>query len=240
MVSNSLPPLPAQSLLTLKGLVTVSGGRASTMKDYGALKTAIANVNPSSTAMASYQPSNKPQACPAIGDSWVAHQSLPPTPDEQTCQCMFSTLSCIPSPRLAVKAYGDLFGSLCGMPGNPCSGISGNTQTGVFGAYSMCNSTQQLGYVLDQYYQSQKSAKGACDWQGQAVLTQASTAADGCAARLSSASASNVFAATATAPAGSSNVAVPIAIRNAFTIGDFAVGLYVFVAMIAGAGVVLL
>jgi len=210
------------------------------MADYDTLKTAIAEVRPSSTAMAAYNPTNSPQPCPAVGDAWRADKSLPPTPDEKTCQCMFSTLRCVPSSRLAVKAYGDLFGSVCGTPSNPCAGISANTQTGVYGAYSMCNSTQQLGYVLDQYYQSQKSASGACDWQGQAVLVSQGTPASDCSARLSSASASNVFAATATAPAGSSNVAVPIPMRNAFTIGEFAVGLYLFVAMIAGAGFVLL
>jgi len=223
------------------GLVTVSGGKASTMRDYGALQTVIAEVNPSSTAMGSYTPTNSPQACPAVNDNWLAHPNLPPTPDEQTCQCMFNSLRCVPSSRLAVKAYGELFGSVCGTASKPCAGITGNTQNGVFGAYSMCNATQQLGYALDQYYQSQKSAAGACDWQGQAVLLPAAAAAAGdCGARLSSASASNVFAATATAPAGSPNMAGPMSIRNAFTIGDFAIGLYVCVAMIAGAGFIIL
>ncbi len=153
---------------------------------------------------------------------------------------MFNSLSCVPATNLDPNSFGTLFGNVCGQSGSPCTGISSNVTTGVYGAFSMCNSTEQLGYALDTYYHSQNSASTACDWNGQAKVVQGATPASSCQAILSSASASNSFAATATAASSSSSIAVPMPMKNAFTIRDFAVGLYVVVAMIAGAGLVVL
>lgn len=230
------------------GLVTLSGGKASTMKNYGALKTVIAKVSPSSTAMASYNPTNSPAACPPLNANWQANSNLPPTPNKATCECMYNSLSCTVSSNVDEENYGSLFGTVCGLKGNPCTGIQGNTTTGVFGAFSMCTPKQQLGFALDAYYKSQNSAKDACDFKGQASLATPKSAASSCSALLSSASASNSFAATATAAktgsgssaTGTKNVAAPIPIQNAFTIGNLAVGAYVLVAMATGAGMMML
>jgi len=195
--------------------------------------------------MSAYKPTNSPAACPNLNDEWVSSEFLPPVPNRATCECMFKSLSCVPAKGLSVKKYGDLFGSICGQPGNPCAGISKNVTTGVYGAYSMCNSTQQLGYALDTYYQSQKSASSACDWDAQAVVQQPQQVNSNCDSLLASASASNSFAATATAGSGSgsstgTNAAVPRPMTAVFTLGEMAVGLYVLVAAGAGARMVLL
>ncbi|KAK3936637.1 beta-1,3-glucanosyltransferase [Diplogelasinospora grovesii] len=230
------------------GLVSISGSSASTMKDYDTLKTRMASVNPSSTSMAAYTPTNSPAACPALGSDWAANgDTLPPTPDDNLCNCMFNSLSCVPAASTNVTAYGDIFGYICGASPSACAGINGNTTTGVYGAYSMCNSTQQLGYVLDAYYKSQGSASTACDFNGQAVVAKPAAAQSSCSASLASASSVNAVAATATSASGtgsgsttSSNVAAPVPMKNLFTMGDMAVGLYVVVAMGVGAGMVML
>lgn len=228
------------------GLVSISGNSASTMKNYNALKTVIASVKPSSTAMNAYNPTNSPQPCPAVNANWNAAQALPPTPNKATCECMAATLSCVVSKGLATKDYGTLFGQICGMPGNPCAGINGNTTTGVFGAYSMCTDAQKLSYVLDTYFQQQGGKADACGWNGSASRAQPAAAASSCTPLLNSASASNSFAATATqaAPTGTGapgkNAAMPLPVQTAFTLGEFAVGLYAVVAMVAGAGVMAL
>lgn len=228
------------------GLVSISGSSAVTQKDFAPLSTRMASIKPSSTAMDAYTPTNSPQACPAISDDWkVKGDILPPTPDQNLCDCMFKSLSCVASSRLDVEDYGDIFKYVCGETPKACAGISGNTTTGVYGAYSMCNATQQLGYVLDSYYKSQKSAAGACDFDGQAVVVKAASANEGCSASLSSASSANSVAATATgagsgSAAKSSNFAAPVPMRQAFAMGDLAVGLYVVVAMGVGAGMVML
>ena len=83
------------------GLVKVSNGAASTMKDYDTLKTKIAAVNPSSTSQDAYNPTNSPAACPDTGSNWaVKGGSLPPTPDKELCDCMFKSLSCVPAKNL--------------------------------------------------------------------------------------------------------------------------------------------
>jgi hypothetical protein len=225
----------------VQGLVKVSGNTASTMKNYDVLQSKLAAINPSTTSSKAYNPTNSPQACPNIGPTWQANEQLPPTPNSDVCNCMFNSLSCVPQPNLDSKSYGSIFGFICGKNAALCAGISENTMTGVYGAFSMCNDTQKLGNVLDAYYKSLNSASGACDFQGQAMTTAPAAAAASCSAILSSASAANSFAATATAASSkSSNVAAPVPIKNAFTIGEFTVGLYVLVAMGVGAGMLVL
>jgi len=216
------------------------------MKNYNALKTVIASVDPSSTASSAYSPTNSPASCPDLTQNWQASgDNLPPTPDSALCDCMFNSLACQPKANLDPDNYGDIFGFICGAKPQACQGISGNTSTGVYGAYTGCNDKQKLGYVLDQYYKSLNNAADACDFKGQAVINKAPSASGSCSAALSSASAANSVAATATQASGSStatnsNVAAPVSMKALFSIGDVAVGLYVLVAMGVGATMVIL
>jgi len=209
----------------------------------------MAKVDPKGVDESSYTSSNKPQECPAVSTNWkVKGDSLPPTPDEKLCECMYKSLSCVPSRNLSPKDYGPIFGFICGAKGNACAGIDAHTDTGVYGAFSMCTPQQKLGHVLDAYYRSQKSAAGACDFEKQAVLQKPAAADASCKEGLASASVQNSIAATATSGASgaagtaakSSNFAAPVPMKNLFTMGDMAVGLYAVVAMGVGAGMVLL
>jgi len=213
------------------------------MKNYKVLSSKIAAATPSSTSSSAYTPTNSAQSCPPLDDNWVASNSLPPTPNQELCDCMFNSLTCVPAKGLALKDYGAIFDYICDASKESCVGINGDVTSGVFGAYSMCGAKEKLGYVLDAYYKNQNMASSACDFDGQAVLTSAPAAASTCSKILSSASAANSVAATATGAGGaakSSNIAAPIPIKNAFTIGELAVGLYAVVAMGVGAGMVLL
>jgi hypothetical protein len=210
------------------------------MANYDALKTVMSSVAPSATSMDAYTPTNSPAACPDLNKSWqVKGESLPPTPDASLCECMFASLSCVPASSTSPKDYGDIFNYVCSETPDACAGISGNTTSGVYGAFSMCNATQQLGYVLDQYYKSQNNAAGACDFEGKATI-QRGAADSTCSAALSSASAG----ATSTSGADSqtsSNAAVARGpVKAMFGLADAAVGLYVLMAMGVGAGMVLL
>lgn len=200
--------------------------------------------------MAAYEPTNSAAACPAIGASWAAASSLPPTPDSELCECMFNSITCAPSSSLDEDDYGEIFGYVCGQDPDSCAGVNGNATTGVFGAYSMCNSTQKLGYVLDTYYKAQKSASDACDFDGKAVTQSAGSSSGDCKSKLASASSANAVAATATAGTGSSgssssssgsssssSLATPLHMKSFFSVGDMAVGLWAVMAMGAGAAV---
>ena len=197
-----------------------------------------------------YKPTNSPAECPGVGSSWgVKGNVLPPKPDSELCDCMFEALSCVPSDDTEAKEYGDMFGYICSENPDACKGINGNTKTGVYGAYSMCNAKQQLGYVLNEYYNAQNQAKSACDFKGKATIQEAKSN-DKCAPQLAAASSANEVAATATGadsstPTGSGsddkdNAAAGLPIRNLFVLGDLAVGMYVAVAAAVGASMVLL
>ncbi|EFX00365.1 glycoside hydrolase family 72 [Grosmannia clavigera kw1407] len=233
------------------GLVTVDGTSASTLAGYSRLKSVIATVSPSSTAMSAYTATNSPASCPTIDASWKASDTLPPTPDNTTCDCMYSSLSCIPATGLNSSAYAGLFGQVCGLSSSACAGINGNTSTGVYGAYIMCSAEQKVAYVLNEYYKEQSSASTACDWDSQAQVVKAASVAASCSTRLAAASSSNSYAATATAKgtstskttstSKSSSSSKSAAAGNPMrSLGDLTVGLYVVVAMLAGASMVLL
>ncbi|KAI7775077.1 hypothetical protein LA080_007413 [Diaporthe eres] len=232
------------------GLVSVvDSSSVKEFKAYTSLSSRIAAATPSSVAMDAYSPTNSAAACPAIGASWAAASSLPPTPDDSLCECMFNSISCAPSSSLSEDDFGEVFGYICGADPDSCAGVNGNASTGVFGAYSMCNSTQKLGYVLDTYYKAQKSASDACDFDGKAVTQSGSSSGD-CKTKLASASSANAVAATATAGSGSSgsssgssssstssSLATPLHMKSFFSVGDMAVGLWAVMAMGAGAAV---
>jgi hypothetical protein len=165
---------------------------------------------------------------------------------------MQSSLSCVHADDLDTKDFGDIFGFICGKSPEVCAGINGDPSTGVYGAYSMCEDAAKLDYVLDAYYQSQKKASTACDFNGQAQVVSPK-AASTCSAALASASAINKQAATATAPVGagstsgskgaatSTNAAVAgRPVSHLLSMGEISVALYMGVAMLAGGAMIVL
>merc|ERR1711939_1274815 len=93
------------------------------------------------------------------------------------CSCMYNSLKCVISSDVDQDNYGDLFGTVCGLgDGSQCDGITANATTGNYGAYSMCNSTEQIAFVLNQYYQAQSGSNqaSACDFDGSAATNSVS------------------------------------------------------------------
>ncbi|KAI0977295.1 family 72 glycoside hydrolase [Xylaria arbuscula] len=237
------------------GVAKVSGDDVKTLKNYDVLKTKLAAVKPSSTSMSAYEPTNSPAACPAISDNWKVAKTLPPTPDGDLCDCMFKSLSCAPANNLQAKGYGDIFGYICSQDENACAGIKHDTEAGVYGPYSMCNAKEQLGHVLDAYYNNQNKDSTACDFDGSAEVQSSPKVESSCEASLDKASTAVAVAATATANSSgtgsgsgsgsdseTSGNAAPGTMPSGpiFTIGSMAIGLYVLVAMGTGAAMVAL
>lgn len=217
------------------------------MDDFYTLEKAVNAADPTGPSMDSYTTSNQPASCPALSDHWHAAPGLPPTPNADLCSCMTASRTCVRAANLDTKAYADIFGYICGQEASACKGISGNTTTGVYGAYSMCSVGQQLDYVLDAYYKSQNSASSACDFNGQATL-QTAAQNSSCTSELAKASSYNSEVATATAAVSSSkstsssskdSFAMPGAtVARVGSFGDYAVGLYMVVSVVVGAGMV--
>jgi hypothetical protein len=230
------------------GLVSVEGSSVSTLADFNAWSTQIAAVSPTGVNSASYSPTNTVgQACPTVGSSWQAAASaLPPTPNQSVCSCMMSTLVCTANPNINGTEIASLFSNVCGyIGGKACIGIGGNTATGVYGPYSMCNATEQLSYAFNAYYLAESSAASACSFGGNANIVKAAGAASSCSSVLAAASSSVSAAATATGGAASSSTskkseASGMTFGATLGMGKVAFVGFTIVAVLSGAGMVLL
>ncbi|TPR09813.1 Fungal specific transcription factor domain family protein [Aspergillus niger] len=187
----------------------------------------------------------------SVIDSTSAKASpLPPTPDSDLCECMVDAATCTVKDSLDSDDIGDLMGEVCGMMS--CSGITGNGTTGKYGAYSMCNSKQQLVFVLNEYYEKQKSAgnaASACSWGGSATTKSATSATGSCKTYMSEAGTAGTGLVTseATATAGSSgstasstSVSSTSAGAKAVHVGYFQLAVYVAVAVVSGFAMIML
>ncbi|KAM0694193.1 hypothetical protein Q7P36_006320 [Cladosporium allicinum] len=167
------------------GLVSVDGDNVSKREDFSYYSSQIATVSPSGVNMNSYSASKTAAACPTESGSWNAKSSpLPPTPNKQLCACMYNSLTCAPNADLDAESVGELFGTVCGLgDGSQCDGIAANASTGDYGAYSMCNATEKLGWIMDAYYQAQDSTNqaSACDFDGSAATKSGASPSGVCA-----------------------------------------------------------
>ncbi|RDW82563.1 hypothetical protein BP6252_03675 [Coleophoma cylindrospora] len=219
------------------GLVSVSGASATPLADYSAWSSEIAAVTPSIVSSAAYTPTNTVQQdCPAVASTWlVAATGLPPTPNQALCDCMMASLTCKTSSSLKASDVGTLFGQVCAYNnGRPCAGITTNTTTGVYGAYSMCNATEQLSYAFNAYYQEQGSSSQACDFAGNAVTVKAAATAASCSSAFAQASvtgSSGTSGGSAAASSTKKSSADALYVPKSITMGS-----YYLVAYMAGMG----
>ena len=207
----------------------------------------MASISPSSTNSASYTPSNSPQACPAIASGvWEAKSSpLPPSANPALCACMMASLSCTVKSTTSQDDYGTLFSQACGYSSSICQGIIANASTGTYGAYSVCNSTEKLSFAFNQYFLSQNKQANACNFGG-AAQTQASASATGtCGSLLSQAGTAGTGIVTSSPTGGAASSSSHKAAAGAVTIprfdfGILTLGLYVSLAAMVGAGMILM
>lgn len=170
--------------------MSVSGDSVSTLADFNYLSSQLAQIDPTGVNANSYSPTNTAaQSCPTVGSAWQASSDLPPTPNQQLCECMFNALTCVPN-NVSPDDAGDLFGIVCGLGENTCAGITANATNGVYGAYGMCNPTQQLGWALNSYYEQQAAAgngASACAFSGSAKSQSPASPTGTCASLISQA-----------------------------------------------------
>lgn len=177
------------------GLVLVAGDTVLTLVDFANLKLQLALVLPLTTSVAATTLGAVPAAlaaaflCPAEYVDWAALTNLPPTPDEQICGCMQQSLQCVVLPSVLQKDYSDLYAYVCDHV--LCDGVNGNGTTGEYGAYSGCNATEKINFVLNLYYLEAGGGDSNCDFLGSATLQLAATASL-CAAYLLLAGASGL------------------------------------------------
>ncbi len=156
------------------GLVSIDKGKVKTLTDYGYLSSEIAKVTPKGVKSADYTPTatGEFQCPPTDGPNWKAALELPPTPNEDLCDCVHKGLKCVLADDVDEDDYSELFGIVCGK--GDCSSITANGTTGVYGAFSGCQPKEQLSVVLNQYYLDNDSSDSACNFDGMATLQSSS------------------------------------------------------------------
>ncbi|KAF2105778.1 beta-1-3-glucanosyltransferas-like protein [Lophiotrema nucula] len=221
------------------GLVNISDNSVVPNPDFTSLRNQLSTIDPTITQSSDYHPSTDAPACPTTGASWEAVASpLPPSPNNQLCQCMAASLECnVKSDD--EKLYADTFDYVCGANSDFCEGIAHNATTGSFGAYGACNPKEQLAWVVNQYYVGNNKASTNCDFSGVATVQSAATSS-GCAELLSAAGtagtgivASPTGKGTAGATAASSSKSKGAAAPGVSTPAFFEYGSVMFVGYVA-------
>lgn len=167
------------------GLVSVSGTKVKTLSDFNNLKTQLASISPSTAKSSDVTTSSGTFACPATGSDWSAATSLPPTPDNDTCECLYQSLSCVIDSDVDEDDYADLYSYICNEIS--CSDISANGTSGKYGDYSFCSAKAKLSYVMNKYYKKNGGKSSDCSFGGSASLKSA-TSGSSCSSALSAAS----------------------------------------------------
>ncbi|KAL4890553.1 Glucanosyltransferase-domain-containing protein [Aspergillus ambiguus] len=233
------------------GLVSVIDSTSvSKLADFTYYSSEIASATPSGTNKASYTPTNTAlQSCPAVNSKWQATQTpLPPTPNEELCDCMSGAAACVVKDSVSTSKYSDLFSTICGM--TECDGVFANGTTGTYGAYGMCNAKAQLNFLLNKYYTEQNSQASACSFGGSATTTATTKATGTCSVLMKEAGTAGTGTVTSkptgTADAasasssGSSGAGAPMAASSMVTVGSFQLGAYAVTAAVAALGMVFL
>lgn len=147
-----------------------------------------------------------------------------------------ASLTCKAASSVKDSDVGTLFGQVCAYnSGRPCTGITTNTSTGVYGPYSMCNSTEQLSYAFNAYYLEQDSSSQACDFAGNAVTVKAAATAASCSSAFAQASITG-SSGSSTGGAAASSSTKKSAADALYVPKSIAMGSYYLVAYMVGMG----
>lgn len=226
-------------------MVELDDGKAKKLKDFGAFKKQMEKVDPKGTTLDEYTAKNiELRQCPNISGTWKAHEKLPPTPNRELCKCMVKSLSCKAKDDIDPEDLGDLFSSVCGMDKEACAGFATNPKKGSYGAYSMCNPTEQLSHAYNTYYELNGKKDTACDFDGTAELDDAEKPEGNCAKLIKEAGKDGSGTVNAAPTAGDgegsasgTSAASPLAIPS-FNFGILSLSAYLVCAMTAGAGMI--
>lgn len=233
------------------GLVSLVGSSISTKSDYNSFSTEIVKATPTGVNSASYTVTNTAlQACPTVDSLWKASSTLPPTPDEDLCNCMSKSLTCVVSDSVSSDDYGTLFDLLYGFGVTDyVSGIATNATSGEYGAYSMCELKDQLSWAMNAYY-SVQSAKGnganACDFSSSATTQSATTSGSACSTKLAAVGTAGTGTASGSTATGtgssssSSGAAYPGASPSAVFVGTWQLSAYILTAVLSGGAMLFL
>jgi len=150
------------------GLVKIDSNTAVTeFQDFSYLAEQLNNANPTGAKQSdpiTVQPYlyNCPPTDP---DNFLASSAaLPPSPNENSCSCMYNSLQCVidisSSTPASIAAAADFACS----HGAACDDVNTNSASGVYGTWSACDDIQRASYILNSYYQNNRRQVSACNF----------------------------------------------------------------------------
>ncbi|KAG0696269.1 carbohydrate-binding module family 43 protein/Glycoside hydrolase family 72 protein [Suillus ampliporus] len=204
---------PATSVQGQFGMVTIStdGSTVTTSSDFTSLQAQYAAVSPPTSPAQSTAGTTSYPSCPQQNSTWLAANTLPPTPNLAACQCLENNLSCQFTPTTSnysaiVGSLLDYACSLIGQVGGNCNAIATNGTTGQYGAVSECDPTVMLSYVMSEYYVATGANAQSCSFGGNGTVnSKAPSSASGANSVASSCLASATSTSVPTLPAGASS-----------------------------------
>ncbi|RAL13743.1 uncharacterized protein BO97DRAFT_476910 [Aspergillus homomorphus CBS 101889] len=234
------------------GLVSVSGNSVSPLKDFSNLSSQMQKATATGVNSNSWSATNTATStCPSVASAWEASSTLPPSPNDDLCNCMEKSLSCVVKDSVSSKKYSDVFDYICGLKdGKYCAGQTSNSTSGVYGAYSVCSTKQQLNFVMNQYFSAEGAQASACDFSGKGTTTSSTAPSGTCSSLLKEAGTGGLGQVTSSPTGGaaaasassshSEGAAGMVASPMAVSVGSWQLGAYAVTAVGAALGMILL
>lgn len=124
--------------------ISSDGKTVTTGDDFARLQAQYNNVSFIENPNQSGAGSTSFPTCAAPTDSFLASNTLPPTPDSNLCDCLDRTFSCLFTPETTnyTAILGDLLNFACsqlGADGANCDIIASDGKAGTYGALSPCD-----------------------------------------------------------------------------------------------------
>jgi hypothetical protein len=149
----------------------------STLSNFNSLASQFAMATPSPTNSQSYNGNGQIQkACPTMDTQWNAGTVLPPTPNNEVCACMISSLECIANSSInySASAFATLkinaANAACGSGNGLCDATMANGTMGTYGAYSSCTSVQVLSWLYNEFYIINNRNASFCGLKGEGIV----------------------------------------------------------------------
>ncbi|CUA72380.1 1,3-beta-glucanosyltransferase gel3 [Rhizoctonia solani] len=199
------------------GMITLSSDNTTvtTSDDFTRLQNVLSNITFVNEPTQSSASQSTYPACPTADTNFLASSTLPPTPNDATCDCIAkNSFSCLftPTTQAGWSGLGSLLDTGCqllGQAGGSCNDIAGNGQNGTYGPLSGCSPSTKLSYVFSQYYERTNRNAQSCNFSGNATLANPlpSNSAAAAAAQSSCITSGPTGVTTPTAPASSNGAA---------------------------------
>ncbi|KAI0063185.1 glycoside hydrolase family 72 protein [Artomyces pyxidatus] len=205
---------PAESAAGEFGMVTFSpdGSTVQTSTDFTNLKAQYNAVSFINTPSQSSAPAAAYPSCPQQNTTFLASNTLPPTPSDAACACVESKLSCQFNPQTSntTAIIGTLFGTACsllGAKGDTCNDIAADGSAGQYGLVSACDPSTKLSYVMSEYFEANNRDPQACSFAGNGTVNPAAVSSVSASQVASSclSTATGTFVPVAPSPTGGSS-----------------------------------